>query len=245
MQPHRAEAYELRGDAYAKLQNVEAALANYAEALKYGSGTAQRKCEELQAYWTNERRQEAERQRQAEEQRKAAEAKRQQEEAERQRLISQTTGADYSELDRALRNRQWQEADELTRTLMLKVMNTSGYLNADEIRRFPGEDLKRIDRLWVDHSDGKLGFSVQKRIWQECGSPGPDYEANKAAWKKFGQRVNWQGGTAYDGWRYTSELDMTNPQKYPGHLPLWVWLGAEGWFWVRWLGGVLFSRAEI
>jgi tetratricopeptide (TPR) repeat protein len=35
LQPNRAEAYELRGDAYAKLQNVEAALANYAEALKY------------------------------------------------------------------------------------------------------------------------------------------------------------------------------------------------------------------
>jgi hypothetical protein len=111
---------------------------------------------------------------------------------------------------------------------MLKVANRTGkgWLDADSIQKFPGEDLKLIDNLWVQHSEGKLGFSVQKRIWQECGSPGPDYGANEAAWKKFGQRVNWQGGTGYDGWRYTSEIDYANPQKYSGHLP---WLGGCKW----------------
>jgi len=74
LQPNRGEAYELRGDAYAKQQNIEIALANYAEAVKYGATTAQRKRDELQAHWTQERRQAAE-----------AEAKRQREAAERQR----------------------------------------------------------------------------------------------------------------------------------------------------------------
>ncbi len=148
--------------------------------------------------------------------------------AVRQALVSQTTGNDYSELDRALRHREWKKADELTRTFMLKVMSTSGHLSEDEMSRFPGEDLKLIDNLWVQHSEGKLGFSVQKRIWQECGSPGPDYAANKAAWKKFGQRVNWQGGTGYDGWRHAKELDYANPQEYSGQLPgfcdfFWQW----------------------
>jgi len=145
-------------------------------------------------------------------------------------LVSRTTSTDYSELDRALRNREWEAADKLTLTLMLKVMNTSSSLDTDEIRRFPGEDLKLLDNLWVQYSEGKLGFSVQKRIWQECGSPGPDYEANKTAWKQFGQRVNWQGGTGHNQWRYKHELDYSNPQKYSEHLPLMGWGGlfAEG-----------------
>jgi len=179
-----------------------------------------------------------------------------QSQATSQSLISQTTGTDYRELDRLLKAQEWRKADELTCNLMLKVMNTYAYLTADEIRRFPGEDLKLIDNLWVQHSEGKLGFSVQKRIWQECGSPGPDYLANKAAWKKFGQRVNWQGGTGYDGWRYTREIDYANPQKYSGHLPYFpLGLGTVA---RRGIGGgvgdcglgfmrllCLFSRAEI
>ncbi|NJK59904.1 MAG: protein kinase, partial [Oscillatoriales cyanobacterium SM2_1_8] len=70
-------------------------------------------------------------------------------------LISQTTGTDYSDLDRALRDRQWQKADELTCTLMLKVASRTeqGWLDNNSITKFPGEDLKLIDRLWVDHSD--------------------------------------------------------------------------------------------
>jgi hypothetical protein len=86
-------------------------------------------------------------------------------------LVSRTTGIDYGELDRALRNRQWKEADKLTFTLMLKATKNpldeqDYFMHPDRIRRLPSEDLKLIDRLWVQHSKGKLGFSVQKRIWK-------------------------------------------------------------------------------
>jgi hypothetical protein len=111
-------------------------------------------------------------------------------------LILQTTGIDYRELAHVLRNHQWKEANDLTRAPMLKVMNTSSYLSAYKILQFPGEDLKQIDHLWVQHSDRTLGFCIQKLIWQECGSPGPDYEGSKASWIKFGQR---QTGRAIRG----------------------------------------------
>jgi hypothetical protein len=38
-----------------------------------------------------------------------------------------------------------------------------------------------IDRLWVAASQGHFGFSVQKQIWQDCGSPmGPGKD-----WDRF------------------------------------------------------------
>lgn len=165
-----------------------------------------------------------------------------------QTLTSSATGIDYSKLDQLLRDQKWKEADQLTAKLMLQAADQTqrGYLNREDIERFPGEDLKLIDKLWVDHSNGTLGLSVQKRIWKECGSPGPDYSANKSAWIQFGRRVNWQGGTGYQGWRRYSEIDMTNPQKYSGHLPMWGWVVLGGlWSWFGCVGWRLFSREEI
>ncbi|NJR67007.1 MAG: transcriptional regulator, partial [Leptolyngbyaceae cyanobacterium CRU_2_3] len=43
------------------------------------------------------------------------------------------------------------------------------YLGLEDIREFPCEDLRVIDRLWVQYSNGRFGFSVQKRIWLEVG----------------------------------------------------------------------------
>ncbi len=146
-------------------------------------------------------------------------------------LISRITGTDYRKLDFALQNQQWQEADELTLALMLQVMAVKDHLREYQAQRFPGEDLKIIDRLWVKHSKGKLGFGVQKRIWHECEMPGADYLSYKEAWLDFGKRVHWQGGSGYDGWRYYREIDMTSPQAYPGHLPCckFNWGGAICW----------------
>ena len=39
------------------------------------------------------------------------------------------------------------------------------------IVRFPCKDLKTIDKLWIKHSNGHFGFSVQKRIWESLGGP--------------------------------------------------------------------------
>ncbi len=154
-------------------------------------------------------------------------------------LVSETTGIDYADLDQALKNRDWREADQLTHDLMVQAADRieEGYLNEESIDNFPGEDLKLIDRLWVEHSNGTLGFSVQKRIWREVGSPGPDYDSNRSAWTRFGERVNWQGGSGWHGWRFYRELDFTDPQKIPGHLP------AQKRFRYNLVG--LFSREEI
>ena len=75
-------------------------------------------------------------------------------------------------LERFLKAKQWKEADQETTNLMLKVANREKehYLDSDSIKNFPYEVLSKIDRLWVDNSSSKFGFSVQKQICVEaCG----------------------------------------------------------------------------
>jgi hypothetical protein len=89
---------------------------------------------------------------------------------------------------------EWREADKETDRRMLEAVGRKedDYIRAEELKTFPCKDLRTIDRLWVKYSQGKFGFSVQKQIWQECGSPtnsGKD-------WDKFCVKVGWQDKTA-------------------------------------------------
>ncbi|MEO0407445.1 MAG: GUN4 domain-containing protein [Cyanobacteria bacterium P01_A01_bin.135] len=85
---------------------------------------------------------------------------------------------------------KWKAADQETLHVMCEVAGreSEGWLRATDVQDFPCEDLKAIDRLWAKHSDGKFGFSVQKQIWQDCGSP-DDYSED---WKRFGNEVGWR-----------------------------------------------------
>ncbi|MEI6428595.1 MAG: GUN4 domain-containing protein [Pseudanabaena sp. ELA607] len=78
---------------------------------------------------------------------------------------------DTTKLEEFLKNKQWREADEQTCQLMLEVSGREeeGWIDLDSVKKFPCEDLQTIDQLWVHHSDGLYGFSVQKQIYVECG----------------------------------------------------------------------------
>ncbi|MBD0386321.1 MAG: GUN4 domain-containing protein [Nostoc sp. C3-bin3] len=77
----------------------------------------------------------------------------------------------YEQLAYYLAAGMWKEADEETNKLMLQVAGREqqGYLDLDDIRQFPCEDLRTIDQLWVQYSDGHFGFSVQKEIFLDSG----------------------------------------------------------------------------
>ncbi|MFB2835840.1 GUN4 domain-containing protein [Floridanema evergladense] len=98
------------------------------------------------------------------------------------KLVS-AVGVDYSNLQQLLAAGKWQEADEETGRVMCKVAKREeeGWLRDDDIKNFPCEDLSTIDRLWVKYSNGRFGFSVQKRIW----------ESVRTGYKDFYDRVGW------------------------------------------------------
>ncbi|MFM5886919.1 MAG: GUN4 domain-containing protein, partial [Dolichospermum sp.] len=126
--------------------------------------------------------------------------------------LKSDVGMDYNKLRDLLKAEKWQEADKETRRVMLAVAKREekGWFNVESIDNFPCADLRTIDQLWVKYSDGKFGFSVQKRIYQGLGGT---REYNQEIWLKFGDKVGWRKG---GNWLYYK--DITFDKKAPeGH----------------------------
>lgn len=123
-------------------------------------------------------------------------------------------GIDYHHLEELLRQKKWQEADLETQKLMLKAVNKEdfGWIDRHAMQEFPCEDLHSIDRLWTKYSQGKFGFSVQKRIYLSLGGK---RSHDKKVWESMGDRVGWRNKGL---WLFTEDLnyDLNAPQ---GHLP--------------------------
>ncbi len=118
-------------------------------------------------------------------------------------------GVDYTKLRDLLKACEWHEANQETLKLMLEVAGQTvrGYLIPDDLENFPCEDLLTIDNLWVTASNGHFGFSVQKKIWEKCGSP---MSYNKD-YKKFMEAVGWRSGdnfVSYSEYKFSSTLSL-------------------------------------
>ncbi|MEZ2224900.1 GUN4 domain-containing protein [Microcoleus sp.] len=162
--------------------------------------------------------------------------------AETTRVIS-AVGMDYINLRNLLAAKKWKEADEETGRVMLKVAGREekGWLNSESIDNFPCEDLRTIDQLWVKYSNGRFGFSVQKRIYQSLGGT---REYDRKVWEAFGDKVGWR---KKNEWLYYND-DLTYSEKAPeAHLPV-----LRGFSVRRGLGmaggmaaGILLSRRDL
>ncbi|MGI2906600.1 GUN4 domain-containing protein [Tolypothrix sp. VBCCA 56010] len=118
---------------------------------------------------------------------------------------------DYTCLQDLLVAKKWKEADQETVAVMLKVAGKEkqGWLDTESINNFPRSDLRIIDQLWIKHSDGRFGLSVQQRIWDNVGR---DYE-------KFGDCVGWRKGMLWNKqWLYYGQLTF-NQSAPQGHFP--------------------------
>jgi eukaryotic-like serine/threonine-protein kinase len=121
----------------------------------------------------------------------------------------------YGRLRDLLAVGEWREADEETGRVMLKVANreAEGWLDVKDIDKFPCEDLRQIDRLWVKYSNGRFGFSVQKQIYQQLGGT---RQYDEKVWEAFGDRVGWRKGGK---WLYYTDQTFST-QAPVAHLPL-------------------------
>ena len=122
---------------------------------------------------------------------------------------------------------------------MLKVTkrDKEGWVRVKDIDNFPCEDLGTIDKLWVKYSNGKFGFSVQKKIYQSLGGT---RQYDRKIWEALGDQVGWRQRGSWLGY---SDLDFNLNTHYTGHLPGVAGLVA-GWVW-RLSLVYLFSRADI
>ena len=151
-------------------------------------------------------------------------------------LVS-AVGMDYINLRNLLAAGKWKEADAETERVMLKVAGREKeeWLDSSSIDKFPCEDLRTIDQLWVKYSNGRFGFSVQKRIYQSLGGT---REYDSEIWLALGDRVGWR---VKSNWLDYDEIKF-NTKAPEGHLPGGLYkLLVCVWGW----GGVyLFSRVE-
>jgi len=137
----------------------------------------------------------------------------------------------YTQLETYLKTQQWREADQETYRLMITTVGKKEGQSLDtaDLENVPCEDLRTLDQLWVKYSKGEWGFSVQKQIWQECGSP-VRYHDN---WEKFGDRVGWCKGNAWVNYsERTFDLSKSLKGEFPfhflGHIMGFWYLQGEG-----------------
>lgn len=131
--------------------------------------------------------------------------------------------ADYSQLKTLLESKRFKEADRETARLMLWITNRTkqGWIEPKGIttQQFPCKDILTIDALWLSNSNGKFGFSIQKRIWQEVRQT-----------EKFGDKVGWRENNK---WLTTEEInyDLRPPE---GRLPSTSRVGSLSGGWLVW-----------
>jgi len=118
---------------------------------------------------------------------------------------------DYLPLQRLLAAKNYEEADNLTRIKMCEIAGEGAlkrkWIYFSEVSKFPIQDLQTLNSLWVNYSEGKFGFSVQRSLWISLGR---DY--NKL-WNKIG----WKKENHWTKFPHEFTWDLSAP---PGHLPL-------------------------
>lgn len=148
----------------------------------------------------------------------------------------QSLPSQYFKLREFLAAQKWKDADYETYYVMLQVarQEDKGWLDVEDIETFPCKDLRIIDQLWVKYSNGKFGFSVQKKIYQECGGR-KDY--NGEVWYKFAEKVGWY---INESWELSVENYINRNKRVPmGYFPDYFRMGRE-----RPLIGIL-SRRDL
>lgn len=118
---------------------------------------------------------------------------------------------DYSILQQLLAQQDFQQADVVTIQKLCELAGNSAierkWLYFTEIDGFPATDLQTIDRLWRVYSEGKFGFSVQRKIWISVGKD----------FTKLWSKIQWKDGNNWT--RYPNEF-IWNLSAPEGHLPL-------------------------
>ncbi len=123
----------------------------------------------------------------------------------------------YIQLENLLKGNKWQEADEETYDLILKLSQRTraGGINTRAIKeKISCEEIRNIDELWQKYSEDKFGLSIQVSIYLETGNNLERY--NPQSYQIFGDRLGWRKARI---WKKYEQLNFS--QDAPkGHLPV-------------------------
>jgi hypothetical protein len=118
---------------------------------------------------------------------------------------------DYELLQDLLIRQEFEEADRVTLAKLCELAGPTAvkrkWVYFTEVEQFPVVDLQTIDHLWRVYSEGKFGFSVQRRLWLSLGQN----------WDKFWPRIGWKDDNIWTRYPGGFIWDLSAPD---GHLPL-------------------------
>ena len=118
---------------------------------------------------------------------------------------------DYQPLQILLAEQAFQSADQMTLQKMCELAGETAvqrrWIYFTEVEQFPAIDLQTINALWLIHSEGKFGFSVQRDLWLSVGKN----------WEKLWPKIGWKDGINWTRYPQGFTWDLTAPK---GHLPL-------------------------
>ena len=126
----------------------------------------------------------------------------------------------YAQLSDALKNKKWKDADNETIKIILDITKRKKYgsLRDKDIKNIPSRDILKLDLLWLEASNNKFGFSIQRYIWQK--QLGLELKQ-----EQFNNSENIRDFGNYVGWYLNDEL-LKNRDDYKfsldaplGHLP--------------------------
>ncbi|MDY7022554.1 MAG: GUN4 N-terminal ARM-like repeat domain-containing protein [Cyanobacteriota bacterium] len=130
-----------------------------------------------------------------------------------QGLVSLRSDAqvDYSDLQNLLAQQDFLEADKLTLQKLCEMASPAAverkWIYFSEVRSFPNTDLQTIDLLWRVYSEGKFGYSVQRKLWLGVSRN----------WEKLWPKIGWRTDGTWTRYPQGFTWDLTAPV---GHLPL-------------------------
>lgn len=132
-------------------------------------------------------------------------------------LVSET-GYDFVPLATALAAGKWEEADQITRDGLIEITGEEAvkrkFVYWTEVKTISKVDLATMERLWLKYSDGKFGYSVQRRIWN----------TQKQNFENFCNKIDWNveddGVMRKRRWFGQSEFIYDLEKAPKGHLPL-------------------------
>jgi hypothetical protein len=132
-------------------------------------------------------------------------------------LVSPQTKLDYAPLKTALAAQKFDQANEITRRLLLAAAQRTaqGWLTVESINQVPCWDLKLMDDLWQQYSNNRFGFSVQYKIFQETGNR-PGRLMSPENYDKFGDRLGWRKDGQWVIFKKNLDFSANAPV---GHLP--------------------------
>ena len=131
---------------------------------------------------------------------------------------------DYTNLKKILAEGKWKEADKETARIIFKIAKREQerWLRPEDIDNLSSFDLINIDQLWVKHSNGHFGFSIQKQIYQSLGGT---KEYNQKITQQFWKALGWISDyqpywSQYENLNFTLSVPQGNlPIKYHIEAP--------------------------